>query len=251
MRHLGYPAQAVTRVGQGSPSQLRDYGINNILEDLDSRLEEMTVVGEAILTGACIGSVAIVGLDPSAGDTITLIVTSTDLQAPVTVSAEAAEGDDKFTFGTKLTAALAQNAQLAGAGFAAGGPYQGSAVFDKNLNPQVELKAFNPFALTVAFSGSVAASVTSQGVQVEPSVVVEKQLGQSVTRWGYLPILNWLQGAIGAVTQNSAVAKAGTYVRGQELKERRELMAYWRTDLSNFLEIPIYGSRSGGGGFYL
>lgn len=246
IRHLGYPARAISRTGQGSPSQLRDYAINQILYELDSRLEELDVVDEARLTGACIGAVAIVGQDPQVGDTVSVQVSSDDLTSLRTLMATAAQGDSKFNLAAKLTALAAQDGPMVAAGFQPGGPFQGDAVFDKNLNVQFELKAQNAFSLTVSFSGSTAATVTYQGNHVEPSAPVAKVAGVETIKWGFLPILNWLHSAIGSVTQNSAVAKAGEYVRGRELQERIRLKQIWRNDLAAFLGVPLSDSDSGG-----
>ena len=245
-RHLGFPALAVNRSAIGSSGALRNYGLNASLEALESRLDELDVTDEARLTGACLGSVAVVGQDPNAGNTVTVTITSDDLEDPVVLVATAAAGDTKFLLTAKLTAAAAQNIALVTAGFVPAGPFGGPVVLAPNSFPQFELKAPNPFTLSVAFSGITAATVTNQGIRVEPSVIVGKDDDDiDIVKYGYIPILNYLHSAIGGVTKNSALAKAGDYVRGRELKERMQLKQIWRNDLATFLGMEL---RDGGGG---
>lgn len=242
-RHLDYPAIAVNRAALGgSPAQVRNYIFNMGLQTLEDRLNELDVTDEAKLTGKCIGSITLTGPDPNIGDSVSVQVSSTGLESPVTLTVTAASGDLKFGLATKLTAAAAQNGELVAAGFMPGGPFEGSAVLNPDTNPVFELECQTPFTMATSFTGRTVLFVSAQGaIGVDPQAVTSKNLGNPVITYGYIPILNLLEGAIGGVTQNADVAKAGDYVRGRELRERLQLLDFWKNRLSRFLGIPRYG----------
>lgn len=240
-RHLGYPAQAVNRSRLGSLSEIRNYGLNQTLMQLDSRLAEMDVTDEAKLTGACLGVVLLTGLDPYAGNTVSIGVMSADFVGARTLTATASTNLTKLGLASQLLAALSQDQTLVGAGFIPGGAFQGSSVLNPDLNPSFILRAPNPFALAASSSGATTAFVSLQGGHVFPQAPVSTNAdGTENVLYGYLPILNYLESAIAGVTRNADVAKAGGYVRGRELRERKELQEIWKNKLSNFLGIPRF-----------
>lgn len=242
-RHLRAGAIAVNRYGP-NVGQLRNLVINDGLYHLESRLDELSLVDEAKLTGACLGSVVVAGLDPVAGNSVSIVVDSADLVAPVTVNWTAPTNLSRFDLAVQLSSLLGANSSLAQAGIQSSGPWQGGV--DKNLQPVIELKAARPFTLTAGYAGQASLMVVSQGEHVEPSAVVAKRLGVETVKYGYVPILNYLTGAIAGVTRNADVARAGSYSRGRELRERKDILAFWRHELKVFL-FP----NEGGGGFSL
>lgn len=244
MRHLGYPAMAQNRAAIGSPGQLRNYQINASISFAWQRLDELTAHDEAKLTGDCLAVVGILGELPATGNQVNIQISSTKLVSPVSLSYTAGTSDDKFTAARVLVAAVNQNTALASAGFSASGAFYGAPVIDKNALPQVEIRNQTPFSISVSSTGLIAASVLQQGEHLEPSAIVGKSLVDGVLtdveKWGYIAIINHLQKAVAGVTRNADVARAGDYYRGRELKERKELLNYWRNELSTFLDLPFY-----------
>ena len=241
LRHLGYPALAVNRSGTGSPGQVRNYVLNTTLYELQDRLEEIDVADEAKLTGACVGVVTLTGQDPVVGNTVSVTVNSGDLGSPETLEVVAVAGNSKFDFSAELVALLASNQNLTGAGFIPGGAFQCSAVLNPDQNPSFILRAPNPFTLSVAASGRTTAFVSLQGTHVYPFATVSKNSdGSPNVAYGYIPILNFLESCIAGVSINADVAKAGEYVRGRELRERKEIQEIWKNKLSSFLGVPRF-----------
>lgn len=242
-RHLGYGAVAVNRYNDavGSLQQLQ---ISGDLYPLEVRLRLLDATDEAKLTGACLALVSALGQDPIAGNSVSLTVSSPDLNAPETISYSVGSNMSRYQLAIQIFGLACNNANLAQAGFQFAGPFQG--LDDKNLAPTIEIKAPNPFTVSSTFSGLTALSVIQQGIHLEPSAVVARRLGVDTVKYGYIPILNYLASAIAGVTRNADVAKAGTYSRGRELRERKDLLNFWRNELSSFLDVPRNGSGSGG-----
>lgn len=245
-RHLGYPAARISRAAAGSLGQFNNFANMQNLSDLETCLDSLTGIAEAQLTGECVGVIAMVGGEPSPGSTIQLTIASDDLDAPLTLLLTVQDGDDKITCIRKLVSAFVKFPNLVNAGFYATGPDSGGPTGQPEL-PQMQIKNKNPFSISLSFTGDIAASILSQGVHIDPQAVVGRDLGMNVIKYGFLPILNHLDGAIAGVTQNADVARAGEYVRGPELYERKKLYAIWQSKLSVFLGIPIFGYGHGGG----
>lgn len=240
IRHLGYPARAVNRSATGSPDQVRNYVINTTLYQLQDRLAEMDAADEAKLTGACVGVITLTGQDPNVGNTVSVTISgSPDFSDSQTLVITAVEGNKKLDVASKLIAELCGNQTLVGAGFIPGGAYQGSSVLNPNFNPSFILRAQNPFTLSATSSGLTTAFVSLQGARVYPYAQLPSNTGGSQgTTYGYIQILNALEGNIAGVGVNADVAKAGEYVRGRELKERSLLQEIWKNKLSSFLGVP-------------
>mgnify|MGYP000679597356 CR=1 FL=1 len=248
-RHLGYHAIAVNRQSIGSVGAVRNYQMNSGLAAVESRLQELDAVDEAKLTGACIGLITIIGRDPLSAESYSVIINSDELVSPVTITIIAAPGETRFTLASKLASLAAQNVTLATARIQPAGPFEGFAVISANANPHIEFKAKSPFVLAVGYTGQAALVVSQQGDHVEPSAVIGESLGVQTVRYGFIPILNHLSSAIAGVTRNADVAKAGGYTRGFELKERKEILNFWRAELRKFLGLA--DNRNGNSGFEL
>lgn len=242
LRHLGYPALAVNRSGQGSIGQVRNYMLNTSLYAPQDRLAELDAGDEAKLTGACVGVVTLTGQDPAVGNTVAVSVGgSQDFSGTQTLSVTAIAGMSKFDIAASLVSQLTANQTLVAAGFIPGGAFQGEAVLNPDQNPSFILRAPDPFTLTTTGSGLTTAFVSLQGVHVYPYAPVSKNPdGSQNVIYGYIPLLNYLESCIAGVTLNADVAKAGSYVRGRELKERKELQEIWKNKLSNFLGVPRF-----------
>lgn len=242
IRHLGYPALAVNRSATASPGQVRNYVINTTLYQLQDRLKELDASDEAKLSGACVGVITLTGQDPSVGNSVSVVISgSSDFVGSQTLTATASARNTKFDLASALVSDLVGNQTLVGAGFIPGGAFQGESVLNPNQNPSFILRAPDPFTLSATSSGLTTAFASLQGSRVYPYATVSKNPnGSANIIYGYIPMLNYLESAIAGVSGNADVAKAGDYVRGRELRERKELQEIWKNKLSAFLGVPRF-----------
>lgn len=240
-RHLKYPA-----LNQSSGDALSYINWDQSSLILERRMDSLSPVSGAKISGLALGTLAMVGREPEPGDQISIVISSTLLESDETIGPiVAVDGDTQILMARKLAQAIADNPTLASAEIAALGPF-GPGLSDKQIViPEVAVSAPGEFAMSASFSGSMGVSVPKQGKFTEPSVVVSISAGVENKKYGYVPILNFLEGAIGSSTQRAHLARAEGFVRSDEIRERQELYRFFVNQLADFLGVPINSSASG------
>lgn len=201
---------------------------------LEDKLDNLPTEAEARLTGFAYGSVMLTGQEPAVGNTVTVTITPNG-GSPVALLVTAVSGDTRQTLADKLATATAANATLKAANVVA------YSVKAYGLSgPEITWTAPASFTISTSISGNVGAPITASGSQLDPSAIVGKSQGQPVVKYGYLPILNHLEGAHAGTTQNQDTASADVWRgRGDELEQRARLYKEWREKLSGFLGVPL------------
>lgn len=253
-RHLGYEAEARNFIVNDP------YFAMNTIDPgpthLEQRLDMLTPIDEAKLTGKAMGVLSLVGPEPTAGSSFAVTITSAALTNPVTITITAIEGDTRLSLGKKLSQAVILNSALATAQIVAGGPYgPGDSLYQVEL-PQVEFKAPVEFTMALTLTG-IAVVINYQGRFVGPKALnTTASCGSNQSNgyiYGYIPILNHLESLHAGVSNRSHIARAEGFVRSNERKERIDLYEDWVQKLADFLRVPrIHSSGgTGGGGFVL
>ena len=223
-----------------------------------------------------IGLVALVGPAVTSGIVFTIVFSGGGLGSPVTITYTSILGDSQAKVVAQLASAINQNSTLNAAGFLALNPF-GQGPFSQNQpqpqtiaggsqtgNPaiplaQVEIMNITPgvtsFTMAPSSTGAPSLVCPMQGQQMPPSATVSLVTNPSTVLWGFLPICDWLFGAIAGTTQNLDTAKADVWIpRADEIEARTKLYDYWRTKMYQFLfddGTSDLGPRSGGiGGGY-
>lgn len=247
-RHLKYPVIGLMNMSPAGGTlgnaaagyrYFQAYGL------LEWRLNNLQPSEEAALLGLAVGGVAIVGNQPLVGDTVSVTITGGGLLVPQTLTTPpfAPAGlDGRLTLCQDIAAALSQNTALVGAGFVAYTPY-GTGPFAQNAVPlpEVGFQSPLPFTLAASGSGAIAPQVTSQGVLLPPTTSLD---GGGTVLWGYIAILNGLEFAHAASSDNLDTAKADVWTaRSNELALRASLYEQWVARLSTFIGVPVNPDR--------
>jgi len=247
-RHLKYPA--LNRGNPGQPFFARElWSLDQHSTFLEQRMDLMMPTDEARLTGKIVGAIGFVGAEPIDGATYSVTFTSLTLLplGPVTIGPiTAGPKDTKLTMAAKLPQLIALNNILASAQMTAGGPFGpglGQLTIEK---PEVEFMAPKEFTITLTFAG-MAIFVDQQGIHVDPQVNFGgescgfglNELDVDTTTYGYLPILNALENAIGGSSSRAHISKAEGFVKSDEFRERTKLYDLYRAKLANFLGVPF------------
>lgn len=260
-RHLKYPNigfSAVNPQGGGgtlgtnqSAYATASFGL------LELKMNSLQPCDEATLIGKAFGSINLLGFTPNSGDTVTLVFSNlTGITGPLPsgsnpytkiVTCGSAEVGSLNLFGLEIALAISQDTVLASAGFQALTPYgPGSDV----LNPMIEIGITNiqTFNLTAAASGAFSAGIMDNGnVMPDPTVQVGKSAGVPVIVNGYLPLLNYLYGAIATATTRQGTLQADVFkARQDEVPARRKLYEFYQHELANFIDVPINPLAKGG-----
>jgi hypothetical protein len=242
-RHLLYPVAGLPRLSPsggslaGGASGWRFFQAYGFLE---YKLNNLNPDEEARLTGYGYAAIAMTGPQPAMGDTISVTFSGGNLVSPVTITATmpAPSGvDGRLIMVALLAGLVAQNTTIQTAGIVALAPY-GSGPFGQNVVPFPEVAFTSPvsFAIAVAATGASYPQITATGAQLPPVT----QLTPNVTTWGYLPIMDGLESALGTTSDNLDTKEAGPWKsRGNEIGLRLSLEANWRAKLSDFLGTPI------------
>lgn len=241
-RHLDYPVAGLMRnspFGGSLGSAFNGYRFFQAYGRLEYKMNNLSPDEEARIVGLPYGGVALVGPNPSAGDTVGFTISGGGLAVPVTISATALAGDTAVLLILRLAEAGASNAALRDAGFYIVAPW-GSGPFSENQIPLAELAVVGQTSFLLASpvgSGALFPQITANGVLLSPSA----SLDGSTTLWGYVPILDGLEAAFGGSSQLLFAASAGPWKgRNNEIGQRLSLYKNWQIMFSRFLEIPIY-----------
>jgi hypothetical protein len=277
-RHLGFPVAGLPLVspsGGTLASGNMGYRFLQAYGQLEFRMNNISGPEEAALTGVPTGIVALVGpAVSSAGLVYTVTISGGGLGSPVEVSYTTVSTDTQASVVANLASLVNRNTTLQTAGFVAINPF-GFGPFSQSQpqtvlgggqtgNPAIpiaqmevvnEIPGVTSFVLATASSGSPSLTVLMQGQQMPPSATVSLVTNPATTLWGFLPICDWLDGAVPGTTQNLDTAKADVWIpRQDEIEARTKLYDYWRVKMYQFLfddGNSDLGPRSGGiGGGY-
>jgi hypothetical protein len=278
-RHLGFPVAGlplISPAGGTLGSGNAGYRFLQAYGQLEFRLNNLAGPEEASLTGEPTGIFALIGPAVTPGVTFQVIFSGGGLVSPVTISYTSVSGDTQSAVVANLASRVNNNATLQAAGFIALNPF-GQGPMSQNQgqpqtilgnqqtgNPaipiaQVEILLIAPgvtsFTMTCSSSGTPSLVTLMQGQQVPPTSTVSLVTNPSTVLWGYLPICDWLEGAVAGSTQNLDTSRADVwYPRMDEVEERNKLYDYWRRRMYLFMfddGSSSLGPRSGGiGGGY-
>lgn len=241
---------------------LNEFKMNNLMPDEECRL-----------TGLVYGGVALMGPltnngqpVPATGDTVSVQFTFGAGPTVHTVTATAQAGDSLLNLSARLAQAITVDSVMAAAGFVAyapfgTGPYAQNYVSGNPLGnagipvPQIGIQApqGTPFTMIVSASGVENPVVTNQGQQLPPYAPVDWTVKPAGTLWGFLPILNALEGAWMGTSQDLDLVQAGK--GGEAIFRMDEREERWRMYLTacQHMKRYLYGiaGEAGliGGGF--
>ena len=274
-RHLGLavgglwrtsPAAGTLAVGAAGYRWNQAYGLN------EWRMNNLMPDEECRLTGSYLGGVALLGPlttnanapNPAAGDVVSVVFTGAFTGSPHTISATAVTGDSMINLSARLAQACNVDTVMQAAGFIGLAPY-GTGPFAQNYvqgNPNGNLalpipqiafvNAGIPFTMTTTATGLEGPTVTNQGVQLPPYAPVDWTVIPTGTLYGFLPILNALEGAWAGSSQNQDTSKADVWIgRMDEQEQRRKLYRDWCFRMRDYLHgiAGTDGGIIGGGNF--
>jgi len=249
-RHLDYPVAGLLQnspAGGSLGSAFVGYRFLQAYGRLEWKMNNLNPDEEARLVGLGYAACALVGPNPNAGDQISVTLSGGNITSPQVVSAAAQAGDNQATFISRLAANAALNTVLQAAEVNAVAPF-GTGPFNQMQVPLAEVAFTSPVGFTIGTptsTGVLFPQITASGSQLAPS----SQIDGVNTYWGYLAILDALEGAWAATSQNLDTMAAGPWkARANEAGQRLSLYRNWQERLSKFLEIPIFeGNETGTG----
>lgn len=255
------PASGSLGVGTDS------YRFLDTMSQLEYRLNRLDANEEARVTGACYGAYACVGPAVVSGITYTVSLALVSGGGATSIAYTSVSGDTQQTVVANLAAGVNQNSTLNTAGFWAISPFgygaysglTGVQTVPVTGNPAIPLAQFAvlnyaPFTpLVVSVTGGVSSLViTASGGHLAPYSTVDPTPPNPVTVYGYLNLLDFLEGAQVASTQNQDTAIADKwYARVDEPEARERLYRQWALKMHRFLFGKVSGVGSfgfGGGG---
>lgn len=182
---------------------------------------------------------------------MTVTLSGGPIVSPQTLTATApnppTSGDQRLVLIAGLAAACALNPVLQNAGVIAVAPY-GTGPYAMTGNgpynaavpiPEVAFTCPVPFTIAVGGTSSVVGlQITATGAQLPPSAVADPN--GVITSWGYINILDTLEGAWAGSSQNLDTIKADVWTgRANEAGARASLYRVFQSQLSKFLGTPI------------
>jgi hypothetical protein len=259
-RLLGYPTAGQPRISPSGAS-LADSGISwRFMEAygmLEFRMNNLTPTEESSITGNPMASIQFSGPAPTGGDSNSFTFTGSFTGSPITVGPVVAVlGDQLINYVNRIANAINSNSALLAAGFYSLAPY-GTGPYSQTSFPLPEVAIVNQnatiFTLSMTVnSGNTYPILASAGVAnfPFPQATVDPSTNPATIKYGYIPILTYLEGAHAGATQNLDTAKADVWTaRPNEIRLRTDLLRQWKHNLSGFLGIPQQrGGPFGGGG---
>jgi hypothetical protein len=248
-RHLGYPVTGLTRLGAAGGtlfSGAAGYRFTQAYGFLEYRLNNLNPDEEARLLGTTFGSVLLNGPSPNSGDSVSVTLSGGTIPSPQTLTATIPGpsiniGDGRLWYANKLAALCSLNTVLQAAGIISVAPY-GTGPFSGNAVPlpEVSFTCATPFTITASGTGVLAPQITSNPALLSPSA----SLDGVTTTWGYLPILDGLEAALTATTQNQDTREAGPWKsRSNEAGMRLSLYRWHQMAMSDYLGSPMNPQR--------
>ena len=260
-RHLKYEnvgfAASSPQGGGGTLGTNESYQATSYYGKLEIKMNSLQPCDEATLVGKAYASFNILGFPPNQGDEA--ILTFANLAGAsgplpsspysITVACNEESAGDQGLFALQIALAISKDTTLASTGFQALAPYgPGSEV----LNPMTEIGITNQqtFSLASSVSGGAAFScgvMDNGNVLPDPAVQVGSSAGIPIIVNGYLPLLNYLYGAIGTATTRQGTLQADVFkARQDEVPARKKLYEFYQHDLASFLAVPLNPLAAGG-----
>jgi hypothetical protein len=261
-RHLFYPAIGLPVVSPSAgltyASGAAGYRYFNAFGFLEWKMGNLAPIEEATLVGAAYGSVALLAVPNPAfqvpgnqlfvpsGASGSVTIAGTFSGSPVTFTYTAPQAQTPLQFIAGLAAAGAASSVLQAAGFFVVAPYGAGDASPQNVLPVPYLSVVNPaiFTITATASGGIGLTVISAGGLVPPSAVTTDPISKSpVTTYGYVPILNLLESAMVAATENMDTLEAGGpgmwRWNPDEFRDRAGQYKSWACGTARFLGLPL------------
>lgn len=246
-RHLKYDVIGLPIVSPGGAAYGQasaGYRYFTAYGRLEWRMNALSPSEEAILLGVPFGGVAFVGGQPNPGDTVSVTFAATGVAAQtITTPPFSATGvDGRLQFAQQIVSLTQQNSILRAFGLNTYTPY-GTGPFAATAVPLPEVGFTAPaiFTLSATGTGVITPQITSQGNFVPPSTSLD---GGKTTIFGFLNILNGLEFAYGAASDNLDTAQADVWkARSNELGLRMSLYETWVGQMSDFLGVPVNPQR--------
>jgi hypothetical protein len=250
-RHLGYPVAGLARTGQAGGTLasgsigyrwLQAYGF------LEYKMNNLNPDEEARLTGNAYGAIAFSGPQPTPADTVEVVISGGGLLSPQTLSITAGPQvpgqDGRITVVNLLAAAGGSNPALQTAQIVCLSPY-GTGAYSQNSVPFPEISFSGPkaFTLTATGSGATYPQITANGILLPPFATVSDAIGATPV-YGYLPLLDALEGGYLGSAQNMDTKEAGPWkARMNEQAQRMSLYQTYRAQMADFLGTMINPDR--------
>ncbi len=254
------PASGSMGVGNDS------YRFLEVSGQMEYRLNRLDANEEARLTGSCYGAWAIAGPAMVAGNVFTVGMVLASGGSVVPVSYTSVTGDTQQTVVAQLAQLVNNNTTLQSLGYYAVSPFGygsfagtvGVQTYPATGNPAIPIAQFavlntNPFVPSiVSVTGNSSLIITATGGHLAPMSTVDPTPPSPVTIYGYLPILDYLEGAQIGSTQNLDTSIADKWTaRHDEFEAREQLYKMWCRKMHRYLFGKVSGLGSfgmGGGG---
>ena len=214
---MGYPVIGLARnsvAGGTLGSAAASWRFHEAYGFLEYKLNNLNPDEEAMLTGAAVGAVALVGPQPAIGDTMTLTVSGGPLASAValtvTMGTVQVGYDNRLTLANQLAGAVSQSASLQTAGFLALAPYgTGAYALNAVALAEIALTCPVPFTLAASGTGAVAPQITATGTYSVNTPY--GSLDGTTTLYGYINLLNALDAAYLGSSQNLDTIEADVW----------------------------------------
>lgn len=252
IRHMGYPAQGLFQNAPAGGSLAMGnagYRFFGSYGPLLYKLNQFAPNEESRMVGAAYSAVGFTGLDPIVGDTTTVTISGGGLPTPVSKTITVTSigpGQQAWTLLTlcaAIAASFASDPIFNSAGFLAIADY-GAGIYSaaKVPTPLVSFRApsgVQTYTMTASSTGQAAVQIFSPPQKLSPYLNFSRA-GVNNVIWGFLPILDYLEGAYGGAVQDMAVMQANNVVlRMDELEQRENMYQAYRYKLSRWLMIPL------------
>lgn len=244
-RHLKYPVVGNIKVSPGG-GQFAQGNIGwrffQAYGTLEYRMNNLQPVEEAMMLGESYAAVALAGPQPNQDDVITVTLSGGPIPSPQTLTATAGEPipntDMRLPLALTLAAACSVNAVLQAAGVISLAPY-GTGPYSENAVPvpEVSFTASADFTIVAGGTGILRPQITATGTKVPPTC----SLDGCATLWGYIPILDALEGKYLGASDNLDTIKADVWQgRSNEVGARRSLYENYLRMMADFFGIPVF-----------
>lgn len=262
LRHLKYDVMGLYTQGVAG-AQLAyggaGYRYFGVYGSLLYRLNQLAPDEEARIVGRAYGAVGFTGPgQPTPGDIVGVTITGGGLASPVSVSVTVPSPTPTQPLWTYLNvaASIAQALLLVPAltagGFNVCADY-GSGIWSNQVVPLPIVSVIAPatqtsFTFTATYTGSTVPQVYMAGIKIPPYLSF-RSAGQLYQVWGYLPIMDYLEGGYLGATNNLSMSQADNVIlRMDELDQRQDQREQYRQEFAQFLGIPINPDRNRGSG---
>ena len=249
-RHLGYPVAGLLRIspaGGTIASAGNAYRFFESYGQLEYRMNQLAPSEEATLTGKAYGAIGFnnsnTPIVPSTVISVTLNSTAFGGANPITHNYTVQASDTLLTICGEISNLFALDTNFTGAGFYAINDY-GSGPWSEQIVPFPIASFIGPdnttsFTIAVSGGGNTQPQVVANG-QLQPPVITINTTIPPLIIYGYLPILDYLEGAYGAVTSDLSTHKSREWTRNpHELAEQRQIYNQWRYRLAAYLGLSI------------